>query len=89
MSTLLKYAYTLQGQNHSFCAKVLMSAVPVKVTDALPQRTYLPSLVLCTVDCLQHILSSVVIFQGIYVDKIHLKSFNTFSSYGCYCYSPL
>ena len=89
MSTLLKYAYILQGQNHPFSAKVLMSAVPAKVTDALPQRTYVLSLLLYTVGCLQHILSSVVIFQGIHIDKIHLKSFNTFSSYGCYCYSPL
>lgn len=57
--------------------------------DALSQRTYLLSLVLCTVGCLWHILGSVVIFQGIHKDKTHFKSFNTFSSYGCYSYSPL
>lgn len=46
-------------------------------------------LLLSTVGCLWHISDFIVNFQGIHVLEIHFKSFNTFFSYGCYCYSPL
>lgn len=44
MNALLKYA-TFQGQNHPFCVKVLMSAVPVKARCAASMK-------LSTVSCI-------------------------------------
>lgn len=46
MSTLLKY--TFRGQNHPFCAKVLMSTVPVKARCVASKNL---STLSCIMDC--------------------------------------